>query len=675
VRTASPPTASEELPSKADAAARPKPSADNTASAETAPPECAPVNTTKNSHKISNRKVQTRTGSSIALVEEAGRKLIYVADEDNRAIHTLDATENLTELAVTELPGRPAQLLPLADGRILVTLRDRNRLVALEPRDLPEQGLEIRCERATFTEPWGLAVSADGARVAVTAGWDHKLSLLAAGSLSTERLVDLPAEPRGVLISEDGETAFVAHLMGGILTQVSLNRPDEPPRRSFLRPENPRPKPAKNTKSAHAGAKEPNKSQELAAAQGFAIAALSMGKTEDGRAWPERIFVPMASSDPMQFGAVNSFPGVYGGSGGPAVIGAFVAVVDPVSGAALGGEVAPLRAARPEDCILPRGVAIHKNRLLVTCLGIDRLVELDTRAVDPISAERRRFRVGAGPTGVVVDAETDRALVFSQWSGEISVVDLAEPATTDANTDTNTTNTTILRLARPEVPDLSPKLARGRALFHVTRDVRMSSDGRACASCHPDGRADGLTWATPDGPRQTISLAGRGAGPGPLGWFGDHPTAKSHIAFTVRRLGGHGFETAADREDFDALLAYLTALPAPSREGALEAEGVPELRARGRDLFFARETGCSDCHLGASTDGRRHDVGSGDWREKRLSFDTPALRLVAGSAPYFHDGRYLTLMDMLSDPKSKMGRSAHLSLEDRRALVAYLESL
>jgi mono/diheme cytochrome c family protein len=351
-----------------------------------------------------------------------------------------------------------------------------------------------------------------------------------------------------------------------------------------------------------------------------------------------------------------------------------VAVVDPVSGAALGGEVAPLRAARPEDCILPRGVAIHKNRLLVTCLGVDRLVELDTRAADPISAERRRFRVGAGPTGVVVDADTDRALVFSQWSGEISVVDLAEPAKADANTNTNAT-TKILRLARPEVPDLSPKLARGRALFHVTRDVRMSSDGRACASCHPDGRADGLTWATPDGPRQTISLAGRSAGPGPLGWFGDHPTAKAHIAFTVRRLGGHGFESAADREDFDALLAYLAAMPAPSREGALEAEGIPALRARGRDLFFAKETGCSDCHLGSSTDGRRHNVGSGDFREKRLSFDTPALRLVAGSAPYFHDGRYLTLMDLLSDPKSKMGRSAHLSQDDRRALVAYLESL
>ena len=31
---------------------------------------------------------------------------------------------------------------------------------------------------------------------------------------------------------------------------------------------------------------------------------------------------------------------------------------------------------------------------------------------------------------------------------------------------------------------------------------RLSGDGRACASCHPDGRDDGLVWSTPNGPRQ-----------------------------------------------------------------------------------------------------------------------------------------------------------------------------
>jgi len=393
-------------------------------------------------------KVATRSGSSVALVEDSGRRLLYIADEDHGAVHVLDA-EGPTELAVTALPGRPAQLLPLADGRVLVTLRDRNRVVALEPGARPEDGLVSLCERPTYVEPGGLAASPDGRRVAVTAGWDHRLMLLEGRSLDLERAVVLPAEPRGVLVTDDGEDAYVTHLIGGAISVVSLARPDDPPRRVSTRPDRLR-------AVARKGAGAPvaiNPSQELAAAQGHALVAISLGSSE-GRPWPARIFAPMASSDPMRFNSDVSFPGVYGGggSGRPAVIGAFVAVIDPAAVAPLGGEVAPLREARPEDCIQPRGVAAHGDRLLLACLGVDALVELDARAADPISAERRRFRVGAGPTGVAVDPARARALVFSQWAGAITVVDLAEPAREEPR---------LLRLARPERPALSPQIARG----------------------------------------------------------------------------------------------------------------------------------------------------------------------------------------------------------------------
>ena len=50
-------------------------------------------------------------------------------------------------------------------------------------------------------------------------------------------------------------------------------------------------------------------------------------------------------------------------------------------------------------------------------------------------------------------------------------------------------------------------------------------------------------------------------------------------------------------------------------------------------------------------------------------------RLVGGSAPYYHDGRYATLDDLLRGADGAMGHTAQLSDADRGALVAYLKSL
>ena len=72
-------------------------------------------------------------------------------------------------------------------------------------------------------------------------------------------------------------------------------------------------------------------------------------------------------------------------------------------------------------------------------------------------------------------------------------------------------------------------IAQGRRLFHAVDDGRISSDGTACASCHPDGREDALTWSTPEGPRQTIMLAGRIATTAPYGWIGRHDTLKAYV--------------------------------------------------------------------------------------------------------------------------------------------------
>jgi cytochrome c peroxidase len=105
----------------------------------------------------------------------------------------------------------------------------------------------------------------------------------------------------------------------------------------------------------------------------------------------------------------------------------------------------------------------------------------------------------------------------------------------------------------------------------------------------------------------------------------------------------------------------------PSPETAeVDKKGVDH----GRHLFAA--SGCATCHAGtAGTDRTSHVVTPVKWE----SFDTPSLRFVGLTAPYFHDGRYTTLDALLADPDSRMGSIATMPASDRQDLVRFLESL
>jgi mono/diheme cytochrome c family protein len=346
-----------------------------------------------------------------------------------------------------------------------------------------------------------------------------------------------------------------------------------------------------------------------------------------------------------------------------------VSVVDGAAERALTTSVLPDGTRHAGECLLPRAATVSPDgALFVTCLGIDALLELDSRGIDPMRLERRRWSVPAGPTGVAVHGK--RAVVWSQFDRELSVINLDAEAKPDA---------TITRVAasRKAKSEITPEIAWGRRLFHRTDDPRIARDGRACASCHPDGREDALTWSTPDGPRQTIMLAGRMTTTAPFSWMGNHKDLRAHVKETFRRLGGIGLpDRPSSFEELDALIAYLTFMRGPSTEGARADEGQMKLVKRGKELFFEDAQGCATCHVGGGgTDSEKHDLGTFAASEARGGFDTPALRFVAGTAPYFHDGRYATLEDLLIGADGKMGHTLQLSRQDVTALKAYLETL
>src|SRR6185295_13560094 len=175
-----------------------------------------------------------------------------------------------------------------------------------------------------------------------------------------------------------------------------------------------------------------------------------------------------------------------------------------------------------------------------------------------------------------------RAIVWSQFAHAITTVAIGDG--TDTPRPFALSSVTLPRDKRT-----SAMLERGRVLFHSTGDDRVSSDGRACASCHPDGRDDTLVWSSPNGQRQTPILAGRLQGAAPFGWNGDATDVNTHLVSTMKRLGGTGMEG----EDKEALVAYVMSMKTPTTTASAHPSDAV---ARGRDLFRSDETNCSFCH-------------------------------------------------------------------------------
>ncbi len=137
----------------------------------------------------------------------------------------------------------------------------------------------------------------------------------------------------------------------------------------------------------------------------------------------------------------------------------------------------------------------------------------------------------------------------------------------------------------------------------------------------------------------------------------------------------------------DALIAYMLEfdfLPAPQlqRDGRLKPE-APEAARRGEVLFrkpFAGmdEKSCASCHRPGShfTDNAVHDIGStGDGAESGFSgaLDTPTLLGSVYTAPYFHDGRFSTLAEVVDWKNERFGLK--LTEAEHLDLVAYLEAV
>lgn len=665
------------------------------------------------------REGSVRQGSTVALARESERLLAYVADRDRNQISVVDVTHNALVQTVPA-SGSPEQLLVLADGRVVASIADGAHIEVFEPTGDPERVLESRCARTLPAGPFGLALSPNEDTLVVTSAWEAALSSLDAKDLSLRGAQSLPRSPRGVLVDETNR-AFVSHIAGASLSVVELSKLEQAPRKidlrvkaASLRGENldldvlrggvqgfalagveisptvlepggalkndaggvagelPRPLAGKAPVAPKAA---PTPQPPVRAATPKAPAAPDgskapmIGVTQPG---PEpvptpaprpaksamRLIVPMVSLDP---GDRNRPTQMYYGpppTAGVPKEAPIAVVVDAQSEKSMSSHVlAPTANLRGEECLLPRAVAYRRDaqQLLVTCMGIDQMLVLDARAADPMRAVVERHHVPAGPTGVAI-AESERvAVTFGQFDASLAVVSLDGKGSRTIPLDVGASS-------------ISPTDAEGRRLFYLSNDTRLTSDGVACASCHPDGGDDGVSWSTPEGMRQTLMLAGRVQGTAPYGWSRKQGTLATYISDTSRRLGGTGLP----KPELDSLAAFVKHLPGPPRREVNSA-----LVDEGREVFFS--SGCDGCHVAAvGTDARSYEFSADEpspYSSLREGFDTPSLLNVRATGPYFHDGRYPTLEALLADPSSQMGNTSRLSPQEQTSLKAFLESL
>ncbi len=627
----------------------------------------------------------TQGGILVATALDA-RRLLLVSDEDDGKVLLMDGADGST-VASVKVEGRPAQLMVLPDGAVAVALRDRAEVATFVVEKSTEtQALSFRKGEAMETAVEPIALARKGNELLVATGWSHALERFDLDTRKKRGSVDLPKEPRAVVARADG-TVFVSHASAGVLTRVvgshvlPMKLDDGPTnvRQGFALAALGNDVIAPDVSVNPEDLNDPTMDEPVG---GYGGGMRCNNTWRPGWTLDEAQFPRRAPADPaiakdakeanLRRGVGADFLHNDPKRTIPQV--GFNTCVRMMSNTFTLHRVqgqTPTVTHMGTTCLLPRAVAIHGGRreAYLACLGTNRVHTIALGSEGDARPPRitRDWKLPSGPSGVAIDG--DVLYVWSQFAHALTRISLADEPKPEAAKAVATkapakadAASVLATFALPREVARTADVDLGRELFHASGDARISEDGRACASCHPDGRTDGISWSTPSGKRKPLFLAGR-VGDGPFGWKGEHKTLGEHITHTiVANLHGTGLTAAATK----SLEAYLRAMPGPPAT----KDNLSGPVIRGKQLFASAEVGCTGCHRGQTfTDEERHDVGTGG------EFRTPSLRSIAGAGPYNHGGKYASLGDFLKSTDGKMGHTAQLPPEDFDALVLYLSSL
>ncbi len=574
-----------------------------------------------------------RSPIALALTSDGSRLL--VANQTAGSVSLVDPKSG-TVIRETPTGDRPDSVAISRDGKIGVVAHWYGYDLAI--LDLSDDKLTVVGRVEVGPEPRGVVVSADGSTAYVTIGVSNEVARVDLTARKVMGRVEVGREPRGLAVTPDGSKLVVGNSRGKSISVVDLSR---------FAVERTLPMLADNLRQI---AVSPDGRYAYVAAMNNRGLATTSNNIDLGWVLGQRIErVMLDGSEPAE----NLTLDPRGDAAGDAHGFAF----------GDGGKLLAVSCGGTHDLLLLR----DDKKPLPWANGVGRdlmpanLVQDQTRF--------RRVALTGRPTELAFAPDGITLYVANYLANAIQVV----------NTATGTLTSTI-PLGGPETPTLA---RQGEALFHDA--FRSSNHWYSCNTCHSEGHTGGLDFDTlNDGwqDRSANHLKSRKKAPtlrrvnqtGPWTWHGWQDDLDDAMVESFTK-SMQGKKPSAD--EVKALVAYLGTLEFP-RNPYREPDGsLSPAAQRGETLFRSKKTNCASCHGGPElSDGKIHDVGLNERGDVYKGHNPPSLRGVYDKDPYLHDGRAKTLKEVLTGDHApeNLGGEA-ISASEMDDLIAYLKSL
>lgn len=597
--------------------------------------------------------------------------------------------------------GSPVAVSP-ADGSIWVVNPDAGSISAVDG-----QSLTKRVEIAVGGEPWSLAFAPDGGTLYVVDRAGGVLDVVDVQGLRVAATIAVGPEPAAVAVSGDGERVFVTVSAANTVAVIDAARRlviaqvAVAPRPYGLATRDnqiyvthlfalPRPGHAEMTDDGREGRITVLDTQSITASDAI-TRAIPLGP--DAHGFPNLLSAVALNEQWAWVPAVRDAPALP--TGLTTTVFSAVSVINRGKSREESAARLDLNDADIFGSTVNNPVAALPSpdgKTLYVVLAGSNLVEIIDISTPHAPRLVKFLPGGQNPRGMALSADGHWGYVMSYLSRSLTVLDLFQQRWLAEVTVT------------PET--LDPALLRGKILFNNASDPRLSRQSWiSCASCHPDGGSDTVTWAFPDGPRQTPALWNSGKTL-PWHWSAalDEPQdVEETIQVIQQGLGlAHGIDppllgapNAGRSADLDALARFVTEGVRAPHLRQPQGEVEVKLVARGRELFGS--AGCAGCHGGGvwtssklpgragsldadgdgMVDGVLRDVGTLNALDGRgaSGFDVPSLLGVGLTAPYLHDGSMATLEAVLRSGHPEPGKGVVLGDGEVEALVAFLMSI